>query len=127
MDKDIKDSLDSTTSSETALDYKWDVKALQLDADIQIESDPICSTAGCSQYMHPSQPKPYPMDYVVPNFGVDKDIDDHNSNLAKTEALLGKKFNPKEKEASHPVDYKVPNFGVDQDIKDATSNIANAE
>jgi hypothetical protein len=67
------------------------------------------------------------MDYTVPNFGVDKDIVDHNSSLEKTEALLKHKFNPKLKEDPHPVDYKVPNFGVDQDIKDATANIANAE
>jgi hypothetical protein len=66
------------------------------------------------------------MNYAVPNFGVDSEISSAASNLAKTEALLGKKFNPKAKDAPHPVDYKVPNFGVDQDIKDATSNIANA-
>lgn len=53
------------------------------------------------------------MGYTVPNFGVDKDISDQASNLEKTEALLGKKFNPQPKEPSHPMDYKVPNFGVD--------------
>ena len=67
------------------------------------------------------------MNYVVPNFGVDQEIIDHDTNLAKTEAELGKKFNPKLKDDPHPTDYKVPNFGVDQDIKDATSNIALAE
>jgi len=92
-----------------------------------MRSDPICSTAGCTQYTHPSQKAPYPIDYVVPNFGVDSEIADHDSNLKKTETLLGRKFNPKLKEDPHPTDYKVPNFGVDQDIKDATSNIANAE
>ena len=36
MDKDIKDSLANTESSETILKHKWDVKTLQLDADINI-------------------------------------------------------------------------------------------
>jgi hypothetical protein len=34
------------------------------------------------------------MNYAVPNFGVDSEIADHTSNLAKTEALLGKKIQP---------------------------------
>jgi len=67
------------------------------------------------------------MDYKVPNFGADSEIADHDSNLEKTEKLLGKKFSPSKKEDPHPVDYKVPNFGVDQDIRDATANISNAE
>jgi hypothetical protein len=94
---------------------------------IMMGSDPICSTAGCTQYKHPSQAASYPMDYTVPNFGADSEMADFKSNLEKTEALLGKKFNPSKKEDPHPVDYKVPNFGVDQDIKDATSNISSAE
>lgn len=54
MDKDIKDSLANTESSESILKHKWDVKTLQIDADINIESDPLCSTAGCTQYLHPT-------------------------------------------------------------------------
>jgi hypothetical protein len=38
------------------------------------QSDPICSSAGCDQYEHPKPPKGHPMNYPVPNFGVDQDI-----------------------------------------------------
>jgi hypothetical protein len=94
---------------------------------VQLRDDPIGSSIGITQYMHPGpKEKPYPMGYTVPNFGVDKDILDDASNLAKTEEQLKKKFNPPPKVAPTPVP-AVPNFGVDQDIKDATSNIAMAE
>ena len=47
---------------------------MQSGVDIQMESDPICSSAGCTQYKQPEGPKPPPMDYFVPNFGMDHDI-----------------------------------------------------
>jgi len=53
---------------------------LQLDA----ESDPICSSAGCTQYEHPKK-KGYPMDYFVPNFGKDHDIGTTDASLAIAE------------------------------------------
>lgn len=84
-------------------------------AMVQLQDDPAMSSLGeVTQYLHPGpKEKPYPMNYVVPNFGVDQEILDFQSNLAKTESELGKKFNPKLKEDPHDTDYKVPNFGVD--------------
>lgn len=37
-------------------------------------SDPICSSAGCTQYRHPSKDLGYKINYAVPNFGKDHDI-----------------------------------------------------
>ena len=37
-------------------------------------SDPICSSAGCTQYKFPKKKEDYPKDYPVPNFGVDEDV-----------------------------------------------------
>jgi hypothetical protein len=64
------------------LNHVW--KAIQLDnaekSDIMIESDPICSTAGCTQYAHPApkdsviEPPPAAVDYFVPSFGKDPDM-----------------------------------------------------
>ena len=48
-DNEIATSLDNTEKSETALNHKWTVKEsdmIQLDADVQIESDPINSSLG---------------------------------------------------------------------------------
>ena len=41
---------------------------------MQLQSDPICSSAGCEQYKHPKAPDEPPRDYPVPNFGTDTDI-----------------------------------------------------
>lgn len=48
-------------------------QAIAVSADVQMKSDPICSSAGCTQYEHPKL-ETYPMDYPVANFGVDHDI-----------------------------------------------------
>jgi len=60
---------------------------LQLDS----ESDPICSSAGCTQYEHPKK-KGYPMDYPVPDFGKDHDILGVDSSLESAEKQLKHKF-----------------------------------
>jgi hypothetical protein len=44
------------------------------DENVQLQSDPICSSSGCTQYKHDEQKPSYPMDYFVPNFGVDHHI-----------------------------------------------------
>jgi len=42
---------------------------------VAIQSDPHCSSAGCTQYLFPkSKEDDHPVDYFVPNFGMDKDI-----------------------------------------------------
>jgi len=38
------------------------------------QSDPINSSAGLNQYLHPKPRNSHPIDYPVPNFGVDEDI-----------------------------------------------------
>jgi hypothetical protein len=40
---------------------------------IKLDSDPICSSAGCTQYAHKKTPLGYDIDYPVPNFGPDPD------------------------------------------------------
>lgn len=40
----------------------------------QARSDPICNSSGCTQYLHPEYKADHPIDYPVPDFGVDHDI-----------------------------------------------------
>ena len=54
---------------------------------VQIESDPICSSAGCTQYKHKSTPLGYPIDYPVPNFGSDPEIDATANSISIAEAM----------------------------------------
>lgn len=46
MDKDIKDSLTHTAAAENKLGHK--LSYLQSGVDLHLESDPICSSAGCT-------------------------------------------------------------------------------
>jgi hypothetical protein len=50
--------------------------AARLQTGTDVRSDPICDSAGCSQYLHPKPPKEdeHPMDYFVPNFGRDPEV-----------------------------------------------------
>ena len=52
---------------------------------VTIRSDPICSSAGCSQYKHKGGKLGYDVDYPVPNFGEDTDISDTKNSLKVAE------------------------------------------
>jgi len=56
---------------------------------VQLRDDPICSSAGCTQYDHPKKKEAYKMNYFVPNFGVDQDIIDATENISNAEDTLG--------------------------------------
>lgn len=66
---------------------------IQTDADIDAmgtsASDPICSSAGCTQYKHKKKERGYKINYPVPNFGVDKDINDNFYDLSVAEGIIG--------------------------------------
>jgi len=57
------------------------------------KSDPICSSAGCTQYEHPHK-ETYKMNYFVPNFGKDHDIKQSEENAESAEKQLGHTFTP---------------------------------
>ena len=82
----------------TAVAYP--IQNLQLDADAgegvvlrsAVTSDPICSSAGCTQYSHPVPPATPKRDYFVPNFGQDSDIKDSHQSIKDAEGTLGHKW-----------------------------------
>jgi len=107
----------------------WDL--VQLDA----QSDPICSSGGCDQYKHGLEKlRGYPINYSVPNFGMDRDIKDSLSNLPVAEGIVKANWSDfgteESKERwSNPakkVDY---NFApkLDGDIIDSHKNLADTE
>ena len=59
---------------------------------IQIKSDPICSSAGCTQYAHAKAPLGYPIDYPVPSFGSDPEIDAVATSVSIAEAMHNHKL-----------------------------------
>jgi len=45
---------------------------IQIEENSEANSDPICSSAGCTQYNHANKKPAYPMDYKVANHGIDR-------------------------------------------------------
>ena len=90
LDSNIVDSLSNLNKTETVKSHKLN---LDVAADVQLEeqslSDPICSSAGCVQFKHPKKKDPYPINYPVPNFGVDRDIIDNQDDLKVAEGIVG--------------------------------------
>merc|ERR1719230_2441702 len=87
LDGNMIDSANSLKIAEKQLDHKYTL--LQLNA----ESDPICSSAGCTQYKHPdSKAVDWPMNYPVPHFGMDRDIQGGLVNLEAAEKIVGHKL-----------------------------------
>jgi hypothetical protein len=60
-------------------------------ANVQLDSssDPICSSAGCTQYKQPEGAPGHPMDYFVPNFGVDQHIKETENSEAWASKEIG--------------------------------------
>ena len=80
VDTDIADSFKNLNDQESK-HGKWNLPPdewfSQMDnvpeehEQVQIESDPICSSAGCVQYLHMKKGLGYKINYPVPNFGAD--------------------------------------------------------
>merc|ERR1712147_478888 len=98
-----------------------------------IESDPICSSAGCTQYKHKKKPRGYDINYPVPNFGVDTDIIASDVSLGLAEKALSHKLimgteasKAKWHNVAKDTDY---NFApkLDADIRTTAKNLADSE
>ena len=82
------------------------------------QSDPICNSAGCTQFRK-ADPAGHPMNYFVPDFGVDRDIIDNHENMKDAESLLGHQltYGEKGKGKDAAVDYVGKgSLGVDADV-----------
>ena len=54
---------------------------------VTLKSDPVCNSAGCTQYLHPKKDD-FKKNYFVPNFGVDHDIITNHKSLDIAEKQL---------------------------------------
>jgi len=126
--------------AEANLNHYWNIEDLQVkdldaDADVQIktESDPICSSAGCTQYKQKKTGLGYPVDYDVPNFGRDGDINANMRSLAVAEKMYKHKLimgTPESKAQWHNVakdteyDFEPK---LDIDMRTTKKNLADTE
>lgn len=93
-----------------------------------IYSDPICHSAGCTQYLHPKPEPGHPVDYPVPNFGRDTDVITTFNSLDVAQKIRNHEWNydgikPKPEE---PVLYH-DGEELDEDINHTHAHMAAAE
>ena len=100
---------------------------------LQTSSDPICNSAGCTQYLHPESKDtlgPAQLNYHVPHFGMDTDIRHSFENLKVAEGIVGHRWNGIDKEKyANPAKKVLYNMNPDLDskIKDSIKNLADTE
>ena len=98
---------------------------------IRISSYPICSSSGCSQYKHPeSKEAKYDMDYPVPSFGMDRDIQGSLENLSVAQNIVKHQWVGIDKDKySNPAKKVNYNFApkLDGDIIDSQAHLASTE
>jgi hypothetical protein len=60
------------------------------------KDDPICGSAGCTQYKFPDAKPGHPIDYPVPNFGMDHDIKATEASIKQAEGSVDHVWKPTE-------------------------------
>jgi hypothetical protein len=81
LDKDVITSQRNLADTEALL-------GKNLELQLESSSDPICSSAGCTQYNHPGDSSAkIPRNYFVPNFGKDPDMTGTMNSISIAEAL----------------------------------------
>ena len=98
---------------------------------IALQDDPICGSGGCETTL-PAPPKGHPVDYKVPNFGVDTDILTSKNSLAAAEEQRNHKWNFEFCEKDKPCNpalWTKYNFKpeLSEDVKDTEASIGQAE
>jgi len=130
LDGDIVDSRTNLKNTETKQKHKLVLDHDDLQVNQEMGSDPICNSAGCTQYLHKHKKLPYPVDYPVPDFGVDKDIKDNHEDLKIAEGIVGKKWDFKlKKPPVNPAKKTIYDGApkLDKDIIDSRTNLKDTE
>ena len=84
LDDDMRATIRHTNQAEDDLDIKWDFDA----SDVQIQSDPICSSAFDRDCKDPSKKKGKP-EVVYPIYPLDKDMKSTDDHIKKQEIIHG--------------------------------------
>ena len=97
--------------------------------ELSMESDPICNSAGCTQYKHPDlqDKNKWPINYAVPNFGMDRHIIDSLADTKVAEQIVGHTWTWKEKKKPKAVKYPGEERGLDSDMVASLDNLSAVE
>ena len=145
LDEHILHSQKNLADAEDRLGHKWVIEdepaytpahekeAAAVQTEIDIRSDPICSSAGCTQYAHKKTPLGYDLDYFVPSFGPDPDMVGTKNAISIAEAMHNHKIVMGTKESrakwhnvAKDVDYDFAPE-LDSHIKDSLKNLGDTE
>lgn len=148
VDSDIIDAQQHIADAETLLKHTWTPtqdkngfwntpgpsvsrlsNLIQTDAYVQVESDPICSSAGCNYPSEKAAAAAVSAEYDIPNFGADHNVRQTHESLDWAENNLRHRWILSAddlKKKKPDAEYTVPNFGVDEDILWTQKNIENA-
>ena len=89
LDGDMIATAKHLSDTEGKLGHKWVIDDLQVDESMNLGSDPICSSAGCTQYKHKKPKLGYEINYPVPNNGPDPDMVATMQNEALASKMVG--------------------------------------
>jgi hypothetical protein len=94
-----------------------------------IQSDPITDSTGeYTQYTHPeSGKKKWKMNYEVPNFGPDGEIENVKSSITGAETSLGIKWNPIEVDPAKIINYPQGKFGLESDMQSSLKSLRDTQ
>ena len=90
---------------------------------VQLQREPLLTWA-------PSNKKSHPVDYFVPNFGLDEEILSTQGSYKNEESRQNVNWEAslkKDQPDAHPTNYFVPNFGLDSDVLNTKADIELAE
>merc|ERR1719331_1384295 len=113
--------------------FKWIDNVDDIQTEVDAGSDPICSSAGCTQYKHKKKDRGYKINYAVPNFGADTDMTDNHASLDLAEKayshkleMATEKSKAKWANPAKEVDY---NFApkLDADMRTTQKNLGDAQ
>ena len=100
---------------------------------LDLGSDPICNSAGCTQYKHAAAAADPPRDYFVPHFGEDPDMVATRENEALASKMIAHKWGMGterhfEEYRNKALDTKYNyNPSLDSDVVNTLSHAASAE
>ena len=128
IDPEIQTSLKNLANQES-IHGEWTLP--KEEENVMLESDPICSSAGCTQYKHPHKELGYDLDYPVPNFGVDRDIKTNFNSLEIAQKIHNHtwEFHFADPPPANPAKKTMYNFApaLDEDIVVSQNNLKTAE
>jgi len=80
------------TSAPEHLAPLWKTDIQLVDDSTLVQDDPVCNSSGCTQYLHPKKADDHPINYGVPDFGVDHDIILTKEHYSAAEGARGVDF-----------------------------------